>query len=298
VNTGDDHEGERTMSAAATAAKTVTRAQETLIRDNMALVGHMVRETLFKVPAHVHRDDLASAGYAALVTAAQSFDETRGIPFGRFAAMRVRGALLDELRSMDWATRSVRARARRADTARQDLTAKLGRTPTQPELAELLGVGVSELAGMDDDVQRAAVLSLQGFTAGAADDMVTETSLNPEEMLLHRERIGYLHDAVAVLPERLRFVVEASYLQERPLSEVAAELGVTESRVSQLRTEALALLKDGLTTHMDQQEAAGTKDGVVARRRAAYAAQIAGRSTMATRLAVTDATGAQINRAA
>ena len=272
--------------------KTVSRAQEILIRDNMPLVGHMVRELLFKVPAHVHRDDLASAGYAALVTAAQAFDPQRGIPFGRFAAMRVRGALLDELRGMDWASRSVRARARRADVARQELTARPGRTPTPTELAELLGVGVTELAHVEDDVQRAAVLSLQGFTAGAAEDMVTDTSLNPEEMLLHRERIGYLHDAVAVLPERLRFVVEASFLQERPLCDVAAELGVTESRVSQLRTEALALLKDGLATHMEQQDSGPAKgDGCVARRRAAYAAQIAGRSTMASRLAVTDVQG-------
>jgi RNA polymerase sigma factor FliA len=275
------------MSAA---TKTVTREQETLIRENMALVGHMVREMLFKVPPHVHRDDLASAGYTALVTAAKAFDTERGIPFGRFAAMRVRGALLDELRGMDWATRSVRARARRADVARQELTTQLGRTPTPTELAELLGVAVGELATVDDDVQRAAVLSLQGFAA-SSDDMVTETALNPEEMLLHRERIGYLHDAVAVLPERLRFVVEASFLQERPLSEVAAELGVTESRVSQLRTEALALLKDGLATHMEQQETAAPKDGCVARRRAGYAAQIAARSTIASRLSATDAHG-------
>jgi RNA polymerase sigma factor for flagellar operon FliA len=278
------------MSAATT--RTVSRELEQLIRENMPLVGHLVREMLFKVPAHVHRDDLASAGYAALVTAAQSFDTSRGIPFGRFAAVRVRGALLDELRSMDWASRSVRARARRADVARQELTAQLGRTPSPAELAELLGVGVSELATVDDDVQRAAVLSLQGFTAGAAEDMVTEDSMNPEETLLHRERIGYLHDAVAVLPERLRFVVEASFLQERPLADVAAELGVTESRVSQLRTEALALLKDGLGTHMEQQDAGTAKgDGCVARRRAAYAAQIAARSTMASRLAVTDVQG-------
>ena len=283
------------MSAA---TKTVTRAQETLIRENMALVGHMVREMLFRVPPHVHRDDLASAGYTALVTAAKAFDTERGIPFGRFAAVRVRGALLDELRSMDWATRSVRARARRADVARQELTTKLGRTPTPTELAELLGVAVTELANVDDDVQRAAVLSLQGFAAGTAEDMVTESSMNPEELLLHRERIGYLHDAVSVLPERLRFVVEASFLQERPLSEVAAELGVTESRVSQLRTEALALLRDGLSTHMEQQETAAAKgDGCVARRRAAYAAQIAGRSTMATRLAVTDVQGMKVQAA-
>jgi len=280
---------------AVTTTKTVNREQEHLIRDNMALVGHMVREMLFKVPAHVHRDDLASAGYAALVTSAQAFDSSRGIPFGRFAAVRVRGALLDELRGMDWASRSVRARARRADVARQELTAQLGRTPTPTELAELLGVGVAELANVEDDVQRAAVLSLQGFTTGAAEDLVAETSMNPEEMLLHRERIGYLHDAVTALPERLRFVVESSFLQERPLSDVAAELGVTESRVSQLRTEALALLKDGLTTHMDQQDGGAAKnDGCVARRRAAYAAQIAGRTTMASRLAVTDAQGMRL----
>jgi RNA polymerase sigma factor for flagellar operon FliA len=279
------------MSAATATQQIVSRAQETMIRENMPLVGHMVREMLFKVPAHVHRDDLASAGYAALVTAARAFDASRGIPFGRFAAARVRGSLLDELRQMDWASRSVRARARRADVARQELTTQLGRTPSVAELAELLGVAVSELANVEDDVQRAAVLSLQGFTPGAADDLVTDGAMNPEETLLHRERIGYLHDAVAVLPERLRFVVEASFLQERALSAVAAELGVTESRVSQLRTEALALLKDGLSTHLEQQEAGSARAGTVARRRAAYAAQIAGRSTMATRLAVTDVQG-------
>ena len=288
-----------TAATQSKATGAVTRAQEALIRANMPLVGHVVREMLFKVPAHVHRDDLASAGYAALVTAAQAFDPQRGIPFGRFAAVRVRGALLDELRGMDWATRSVRARARRADVARQDLTARLGRTPTPNELAELLGVGVGELANVEDDVQRAAVLSLQGFTTGSAEDLVTDSSMNPEETLLHRERIGYLHDAVTVLPERLRFVVEASFLQERPLSDVAAELGVTESRVSQLRTEALALLKDGLSTHMEQQDSgAAAYDGCVARRRAAYAAQIALRSTMTSRLAATDVRGHRLAVAA
>jgi RNA polymerase sigma factor for flagellar operon FliA len=283
----------------ANAATTAARELENLVRENMPLVGHLVREMLFKVPAHVNRDDLASAGYAALVTAARAFDAGRGIPFGRFAAVRIRGALLDDLRGMDWASRSVRARARRADVARQELTAQLGRTPSPTELAELLGVGVSELNSVEDDVQRAAVLSLQGFTAGTAEDMVTDSEMNPEEMLLHRERLGYLHDAVAVLPERLRFVVEASFLQERPLSEVAAELGVTESRVSQLRTEALAMLKDGLATHLNEKgNAAAKNDGCVARRRAAYAAEIANRSTLHTRLAVTNIHGVRVPVAA
>ena len=89
------------------------RDLEDLVREHMPMVGHLVRELLNRVPGHVHADDLSSAGFAALLGAARSFDVTRGIPFHRFAAVRIRGALLDELRGQDWASRSVRARARR-----------------------------------------------------------------------------------------------------------------------------------------------------------------------------------------
>ena len=91
---------------------------EDLVREHMPMVGHLVRELLNRVPGHVHADDLSSAGFAALLGAARSFDVTRGIPFHRFAAVRIRGALLDELRGQDWASRSVRARARRTSAAR------------------------------------------------------------------------------------------------------------------------------------------------------------------------------------
>jgi RNA polymerase sigma factor for flagellar operon FliA len=287
------------MTAATVSATTriSARAEEELIRAHMPLVGHVVREMLVKVPAHVHRDDLTSAGLAALVTAARAFDAERGIPFARFAAVRVRGALLDELRGLDWASRSVRQRARRADTAREELTRALGRTPTAQELAELLGVGVSELNNVADDVQRAAVLSLQGFVA--ADDMITEASAGPEELLLHRERIGYLHDAIEALPEKLRYVVAATFLDELPLCDVAAELGVSESRVSQLRTEALGLLREGMNTHLNPELVGGARtDGCVARRRAAYAAQVAARGTLHSRLAMTNIHGVTVRPAA
>ncbi|GAA0807288.1 sigma-70 family RNA polymerase sigma factor [Spirilliplanes yamanashiensis] len=289
-----------TATAPATTTATTTaisaREQEDMIRAHMPLVGHIVRDMLSRVPGHVHRDDLTSAGLAALVTAARAFDPERGIPFGRFAAVRVRGALLDELRQLDWASRTVRSRARKADAAREELTRTLGRTPTQEELAALLGVGVADLNTVDDDVQRAAVLSLQGFAA--ADDMVTETSAGPEEMLLFRERIGYLHDAIQALPERLNRVVTATFLEERPLSEVADELGVSESRVSQLRTEALGLLREGMNTHLNPELVADRTDGCVARRRAAYAAQVAARGSLHTRLAVTNIHGVKVAAAA
>ncbi|MDP9794614.1 RNA polymerase sigma factor for flagellar operon FliA [Catenuloplanes nepalensis] len=276
------------------------REREDMIRANMALVGHLVRDMLGRVPAHVNRDDLTSAGLAALVTAARGFDPDRGIPFHRFAVTRIRGALLDELRGLDWASRSVRSRARQADTGRQALTATLGRTPTPQELAEYLGVPVSEINSTADDVQRAVVLSLQGFTTGSADDMVTESTLGPEDMLVHRERIGYLHNAIEALPERLRIVITRYFLNEEPMAVIAAELNVTESRISQLRAEALTLLKDGLNTHLDpgQVEPSGRPDGCVARRRATYFAQIGDKGTLNSRLSFTNHQGLPTHLAA
>ena len=270
------------------------RRREDIVKAHMPLVGHLVREMLARVPAHVNRDDLLSAGYAALVAAARGFDEARGVPFARFAAARVRGALLDELRGLDWASRSVRQRGRRTDSARQELTAELGRTPTMAEVAGRLGCSVEDIESADDDVQRAVVFSLQGFATAGADDMVTEPGAGPEEMLIRRERLGYLRHAIDALPERLRAVVLGYFFDERPMAQIAAELGVTESRVSQLRSEALGLLRDGLNTHLDPALATPAKDGCVARRRAAYFESIAGRGSRRSRLAVTGLDGLPI----
>jgi RNA polymerase sigma factor for flagellar operon FliA len=281
-----------TTSLAATARLT-DRELDTLVREHLPLVGHLVREMLGRVPAHVNRDDLTSAGLAALAAAARSFDPTRGTPFGSFATVRIRGALLDELRGLDWASRSVRHRARKIETATAELTAQLGRTPTDTELAETLGVAVAELHSAADDVQRAVVLSLQGFAAGTAEDLVPDRTQGPEELLLHREKIGYLHQAISALPERLRTVVESYFLDERPMAVIATELGVTESRVSQLRAEALTLLRDGINSQLDPDQVAGADrpEGCVARRRAAYYADVAARGDLRTRLSHTTPLG-------
>ncbi len=267
--------------------------QEELIRRHMPLVGHLVRDMLTRIPNHIHRDDLTSAGLHALVTAARGWDPNRGIPFHRFASTRIRGAILDELRALDWATRSVRTKARATDTTRQNLTTALGRTPTPEELAQALGTTTTDLHRTDNDVQRATVLSLQGFTTASADDLVTEPTPGPEEMLLRREQIGYLHHAIAALPERLQTVVTEYFLNERPMADIAAELGVTESRISQLRAEALSLLKDGLNTQLDPDLAPNpdNPESIAARRRASYYATIAGNTTLHTRLSLTNTHG-------
>ena len=246
------------------------------------------------------RDDLTSAGLVALVTAAKAYDASHGVPFTRFVAIRIKGALVDALRGLDWATRSVRHRARQVEKVRQELTAALGRTPTTTELAQSLGVAVDELDAVEDDVRRAVVLSLQGFATGTAEDMVSEPTPGPEEMLLQRERIGYLHDAIEALPARLKLVVTRYFLEERPMADVAAELGVTESRVSQLRSEALSLLKDGLNAHLNPAAvtAPGRPDGCVARRRTAYFAEIGNQGTLKSRLAMTTELGMPLRQTA
>lgn len=262
---------------------------EAMVHQGVPLVSHVVRETLTRLPAHVSRDELTSAGLAALAQAAKSYDDQRGAGFLAYAAVRIRGAILDELRSMDWASRSVRRRARHIDEARERLAVTLGRTPTDQEVAAEIGMSTDELAAHRDDVSRASVMSLQGFEEGTLDDVLPARTLTPEAVIERRERLAYLHDAVATLPERLRVVVEGYFFQERPMAEIAAELGVTESRVSQLRAEAVTLLRDAINTSLDPEMVApaARPNGCAARRREAYFAEVASHRSYLARLSAT-----------
>lgn len=243
---------------------------DALVTANLPLVGYHVSELLGRVPSYVSRDDLASAGALALVQAAQAYDASTGVPYARYAALRIRGALLDELRSMDWVSRGARQRARRVSTTSDELTSRLGRTPSREELASTLGTSVAEVDAARGDADR-RILSIEAFDSAIA-DTVAEPGIGPEENLLVTEKLQHLRAAVAALPERLRYVVEQLFFQERPVVELAAEMGVTQSRISQLRTEALALMKDGMNASLEPTlvPAAERPDGVAERRRRAY----------------------------
>lgn len=263
-----------------------TLSTDDLVTAHIPLVGHLVRETLSRVPGHVDRDDLTSAGLTALVQAAQAYDAERGVPFGRYAATRVRGALLDELRGVDWATRAVRRRARDLDETRTRLTHSLGRVPTDAEVASALGLPVEDVVANREDLAKAQVLSLEaGDEHGSYAESLSSATLTPEQVAEHQELLTYLVEAVAELPERLRRVVEGYFLAEQPMAELAAELGVTESRVSQLRAEAMVLLRDAINSQLDPHLVRGHErpGGVAARRREAYFAAVADRHAAAAR---------------
>jgi RNA polymerase sigma factor for flagellar operon FliA len=258
-----------------------------LVQEHLPLVGYVVAEIAHRIPSHVSRSDLVSAGMLGLAQAARSFDPARGIAFDRYASTRIRGALLDELRGRDWASRSVRARARSMSQAAEELTAKLGRTPTNDEVARALDVEPESVQKLVDDVHRATVLNYDSLVLeGDAESFLAADAENPEEAMVARERRAYLTDAVSALPDRLRRVVIGYFFEERSMQDLADELGVSESRVSQLRAEALLLLRDGINTQLDpeQVEAEARPNGRVARRKAAYYAQIAASSSYRARL--------------
>ena len=263
---------------------------EELIRSHLPLVHHLVRDLLGRIPSHVRRDELVSAGMLALVTSAKSFDPSRGVIFARYAAIRIRGALTDELRSMDWASRTVRAKAREMDTV--DQPAGRRRPPAD--------------AGRDR--RRHGRLGRRRSTASPPTSAAPRPSAcrpcratvptgsptpgaNPESIVLGREQLGHLRDAVAELPERLRHVIECYFYDQRTMADIAAELGVTESRVSQIRIGGAGAdaRRDALDRRQRSPPAARPRmrPGAARRSGQAYVAAVATRSTLSSRLEAT-----------
>ena len=273
--------------------KTENKELSQLIEQHLPLVKHIVFQVAVHFPRHVDRDDLARAGALGLVEAARRYDESRGVPFDRFAAQRIRGAILDAVRAADWAPRSVRTLARKLEGVEQRLATELGRVPSGAEMAVALGMTRQELARLQDRLFRSVVLALEHEVtdAGSQEDLTLidvlcdRSAVEPLEELETRELHAYLRDAVHLLPERHRLVIVGYFLESRTSQELARFLGVTESRVSQLRSEALAMLKEGIEAQYAGPVAAPEQTiGRVARRKATYASAISEASPWQNRL--------------
>lgn len=246
-----------------------------LVESHLALIGYSVNEVLARVPSHVSRADLMSAGAMALVRAARSFDDTKGVPFARYASLRIRGALVDELRSMDWVSRGARRRARTASEVSDELTGRLGRTPSAHEVAQAMGISVREVHTAQTDADT-RLLSIDAYD-GAVGTHIVDSTVGPLDALVSAERLEYLRAGIECLPEKLGYVVEQLFFHDRPVAELADEMGLTRSRISQLRSEALSLLKEGLQANLDSDAVpqVDPRAGIVDRRRKAYCAAVA-----------------------
>lgn len=241
-----------------------------LVTDNLPLVGYLVSEVWAKA-RHLSRDDLASAGALALVTCADAFNPDLGVPFGAFARRRIIGAFADEMRSNDWATRTARRRIKETRAVQETLAAALGRAASVDEIAAALGVDRETAAAGLADSER-TVVALDDTTS----EFIAASTALPGESLLSAERLAYLRAAVLALPPKMREIIEQVYFDDRPVKDIAADLGITHSAVSQQRAEAIRLLRDGLGTHYADDEADYVPESRVApARRSAYLARLA-----------------------
>ena len=263
-----------------------------MIEANLPLVKHIVLQVAVHFPRHVEREELARAGALGLVEAARRFDESRGVPFDRFAAQRIRGAILDAVRAADWAPRSVRTLARKLEATEQRLASKLGRVPSIEEMAEALSMETNELNRLRDRMFRSVVLALEHEVSDDVDDdltlvdvLVDHTAIEPSEELETRELHAYLRDAISLLPERQRLVIIGYFLEGKTSQDLARFLDVTESRISQIRSEAIQMLKDGIEAQYVADEIPREEPrGRSARRKAAYVDAISDSSDLHERM--------------
>lgn len=224
--------------------------RDKLVMDHVGLVKALANRLAHRLPSQVEVSELISVGVLGLIDAAGRFRPGLGVPFDAFARRRIHGAMLDMLRDMDWASRSVRKQRRDLDAAIERLRLELGREPESGEVAEALGVSEGQYDRMLDQLRSAELASIR--QAGTTEDgqslieVVVDAADGPHQLLERRELRAILAGAIRELPERERHIIALYFEEELTLAEIGKVIGVGESRVSQLRTQAIARLRSSM----------------------------------------------------
>ncbi|HYV96324.1 MAG TPA: FliA/WhiG family RNA polymerase sigma factor [Gemmatimonadaceae bacterium] len=223
-------------------------ARQRMLNDNIGLVHFVARQVARGMRIDLEFDELISAGTLGLMAAADAFDPSRGLAFSTFATPRIRGAMLDELRRQDHVPRSIRRKGRDLKTAREALNRAGNTEPTDRETAQQLGVDIETLWQWQSDVETSVRIPLDDtpsddgaptqaeMLAGVCEDDI-------EDRVTHSQEVDHLRDAIMTLKEQERIVLSLYYYEDLKLHEIAMALGITESRVSQIRTKALGNLR-------------------------------------------------------
>ncbi len=225
--------------------------RERLILHYAPLVKYVASRVATGLPASVDQADLVSYGMFGLIDALEKFEPARGNKFETYAIPRIKGAIIDELRAMDWVPRSVRFKAREIEKAYADLEAMLKRAPSEKEVAGRLGVSLPELHDVINQISFVSVLALDELLAVGSDrgehvslmDTLADRSVDPTTGLEGQETRGLLAAAINSLSEREKIVVTLYYFEGLTLAEIGDILGVTESRVCQIHTKAVGQLR-------------------------------------------------------
>ena len=217
------------------------------VEQHAPLVRRIAHHIMARLPASVEVDDIIQAGMLGLIDAVSRYEHTQGAQFETYAVQRIRGAILDELRRNDWLPRSVRRNMRRIEAAISALEQKNGRAPSEGEIAGELGVPLADYQGQLLDARGHQIVYAEDYLdadGGApAGESTADAHAGVLERLLDEEFRGQVSQAVAGLPEREKLVMSLYYEKELNLREIGAVLGVTESRVCQLHSQAVARLR-------------------------------------------------------
>ncbi|MDY6855109.1 MAG: FliA/WhiG family RNA polymerase sigma factor [Thermodesulfobacteriota bacterium] len=224
--------------------------RDQLIQECSPLIKYIASRIAFRLPPNIDIDDVITSGIIGLIDAIDKFDPQRGVKFRTYAEFRIRGAMLDELRSLDMTPRSIRYNARKLEEAQTELEHKLGRPPSNEEIAERLGMKVEKIHEIINQANGVSFISLDelgySFEDGQErdiDTLLNDYLLDPALRLKIKETKDIVAEAIEELDEKPRLVITLYYYEELTMKEIGTILGVTESRVSQLHSHALKQLR-------------------------------------------------------
>jgi RNA polymerase sigma factor FliA len=224
--------------------------RDELVLEHLPLVRSIALRVYESLPVHAEVDDLVHAGIMGLLDAAMKYDSGKQVTFRAYAKHRIRGAILDSLRDLDWASRDLRRRHKQLDTVTREFAARMERNPTEAEIAEKMGMDLGRWRQVAVDLQ---VVSLISASSRAPEDENQTTpefpatdDLNPDVMAVQSQLRTVLTDAMRTLPERYKMVISLYYLGGRTMREIGVKLGINESRVSQIHSAALGKMEVNL----------------------------------------------------
>ena len=231
-----------------------------IIEKYLPMIQCVARRISSRLPAHIHHNDLISSGVFGLMDAIKKYDPDRNNKFKTYAEFRVRGAILDALRSQDWTPRSIRDKAKRIEKTIKQLEQDLSRYPTENEVAEALDLSLEEYHVALGQTKEVNIISIDEGTVLEHDKSLMQKMLEDEDSQIIRLNKKDIHqiiiDAIKELPERQRIVLSLYYYEEFNLRKIGQILKVTESRVSQLHTQAIERLKNKLINRMEKEDLA------------------------------------------
>lgn len=224
--------------------------ENALVEKYLPLVASVLGRLAMTLPDHVDHDDLYSVGLVGLLQALRNYDPTCGTSFETYARVRVRGSMLDELRRMDWVPRTIHEQARKIKNVMAQLEQKLGRAPTEAQMAKALDLSVTEYAELLNKVRPAAFVCLDSAAcsedgdAGELHEVIADTSENnPVEQVSQRELKQVIMERLQELPEMQRKVLALYYVEDMHLREIAEAFGLTESRICQIHSQAILAIR-------------------------------------------------------